>query len=101
MPYRRSPDLGKKFSAFDSTGNQLETVTGTAGNFVAIQRATADIKFVSIVGGATGFTIDDLTYAGVTTTPTVPEPGSLSLLALGFFALIVFRYCGKHLLQSH
>jgi hypothetical protein len=88
-----NPALGNvTFTAFDSSGNSLESVTGNAGNFVAVQRATADIKFVSIVGGAAGFTIDDLTFAGVTTpTPKVPEPSSLSLLALGCLAVFGFR----------
>jgi hypothetical protein len=58
-----SPSLGDvTFSAFDSTGMQLETVTGTAGNFVGIDRAANEIRFVSIVSQGTGFTLDDLTY---------------------------------------
>lgn len=82
-----NPSLGDvTFSAFDSTGTQLETTPGTAGNFVGIQRATADIKFVSVVGGAAGFTIDDLTFAGTPTT-TTPEPATFLLLALGSAAL--------------
>ena len=82
-----NPSLGNvTFSAFDSTGSQLETTQGTAGNFVGIQRAAADIKFVSVVGGAAGFTIDDLTFAGAPTT-TVPEPTTFLLLGLGSVAL--------------
>ena len=77
------------FTAFDSTGNSLENVTGTAGNFVGIDRAVADIRFVSIVGTGGGFTIDDLTYAGTTTT-TAPAP-TAGLLALGMCGLFAAR----------
>jgi len=78
-----NPSLGDvTLTAFDSSGGTLESTTGTAGNFVAIQRATADIRFISIVGGSSGFTVDDLTYAGVTTAP-VPEPSSFLLFLFG------------------
>ena len=85
-----NPSLGNvTFTAFDSTGNSLESVSGTAGNFVGIDRAAADIRFVSIVGSASAFTIDDLTYAGARTT-TVPAPGA-GLLALGLCGLLARR----------
>ena len=79
-----NPALGSAlFTAFDATGASLESVTGSAGNFVAVTRATNDIKFVSIVGGLSGFTIDDLTYGLVDSAPReVPEPGLALLLGL-------------------
>src|SRR4030042_2431328 len=88
-----NPSLGNvTFSALDSTGNQLESFTGNAGNFVGVQRATSEIKFVSIVGTPTGFTIDDLTYAGATAPPNgVPEPSTLLLLGSGIIARWGFR----------
>jgi hypothetical protein len=86
-----NPALGDvTFSAFDSSGNQLETGTGTAGSFVGIKRTSNDIKFASIVGGTKGFTIDDLTYGttggttnGGTSGGAVPEPGTMASVLLG------------------
>jgi hypothetical protein len=89
-----NPSLGNvTFSAFDSTGTQLESFTGTAGNFVGVDRPNADIKFLSIVGGANGFTVDDLTYAGATAPPTnaVPEPSVLPVFGLGLAGLMGLR----------
>jgi hypothetical protein len=78
-------------TAFDSNLNALEPgIQGTAGNFVAFNRPTADIKFISIVGGNTGFTVDDLTYAGTSTAPPseVPEPGTLAIVGCGLIGLM-------------
>ena len=88
-----NPGLGNvTFSAFDSTGTPLESVTGTAGNFVGIDRAANEIRVVSIVNqGGTGFTIDDLTYGRTGTTSTVAEPGSLALLLTGLLAAAGLR----------
>ena len=69
-----NPALGDVlFSVRDSSGNDLESVIGTAGNFVGIQRASADIKVVAILGLVQnlGFTIDDLTFASA---PTNGQP---------------------------
>jgi hypothetical protein len=87
-----NPSLGNVLvTAFDSTGTSLESGTGTAGNFVGFQRAAADIKFISIINVGNGFTIDDLTYAGTTTTPpptnVIPEPATLALVGAGLLPL--------------
>ena len=87
-----NPGLGNvTFSAFDSDGMQLETVTGTAGNFVGIDRAANEIRHVSIVTQGGGFTGDDLTYGRTGTTSTVAEPASLALLLTGLLAAAGFR----------
>src|SRR6185312_8329027 len=63
----------------------------TAGNFVGVERATPEIGGFKIIGlGATGFTIDDFTFGGSTST-TVPEPGTPALLRSGLAALSVAR----------
>ncbi len=84
-----NPSLGNvTMTAFDSSGSSLESVAGTAGNFVGFERSAADIKFVSIVNNnAAGFTIDDLTYGGAKTTTPVSEPASLALFVLSLFGL--------------
>jgi hypothetical protein len=85
-----NPALGDVlFTAFDIGGNQLEQFTGTAGNFIGVDRATADVRFVSIISlGTGGFTVDDLTYAGSSTSTEVPEPGTIATVALGLAGLI-------------
>jgi hypothetical protein len=61
----------------------------TAGHFVGIQRPTADIGGFKIMAkGTTGFTIDDFTFGGSSTTSSTPEPGTLCLLGLGFAAVL-------------
>jgi hypothetical protein len=91
-----NPALGNvTMTAFDSTGNSLESGVGTAGNFAGFQRASNDIKFISIVSGPNRFTVDDLTY-GVAGTPSTaaPEPGTLALAAFavpGMAALVLRR----------
>ena len=70
----------------DSNNSNLMTgdvqVTGTAGQFIGVERPTADIRGLTM-GFPESFTIDDFTFA---TTP-IPEPASISLaaLALGAF----------------
>jgi hypothetical protein len=61
------------------------SVTGNAGQFIGIQRDTADVRGVTILFDA--FTIDDFTYSS---TP-VPEPSSSVLIALGLTALVGWR----------
>jgi hypothetical protein len=65
----------------------------TAGNFVGISRSTADIGGFKIIGlGTTGFTIDDFTSGGASTSTTVPEPGTIGLLrGAALFLLARFR----------
>jgi hypothetical protein len=71
----------------DSTNQNLTTgdfqVTGSAGQFIGIQRDAADIGGVTI-GFTQAFTIDDFTYS---TTP-IPEPSSALLIAMGLAALV-------------
>jgi hypothetical protein len=72
------------FAFSQQTETTLETLNGaTAGNFVGIERPTAEIGGFKIIGlGNLGFTIDDFTFGGGAP-PTVPEPTSLTLLACG------------------
>jgi len=71
-------------------------ITGTAGQFIAIDRGTAEVGGITIVGTA-GFTIDEFTYGtGKSTTPpptsNVPEAGSMLNVALaGAFLLLTHR----------
>jgi len=74
----------------DSTNTNLATgdfeITGSAGQFIGIERDAADVRGVTI-GFPESFTIDDFTYA---TTP-IPEPASLFLMATGIAALVGWR----------
>ncbi len=75
----------------DSNNTNLATgdfqVSGNAGQFIGIQRDTADVRGVTI-GFTQAFTIDDFTYSG---TAPVPEPASGLLMTLGLTALVVWR----------
>jgi len=82
-------DTNFAFSHLSET--TLETGTVTAGNFVGIQRPTADIGGFKIIAlGATGFTVDDFTFGGGTTS-TVPEPGTLALFGCGLLTALRYR----------
>jgi hypothetical protein len=74
----------------DSTNTNLTTgdvsVTGTAGQFIGIERPTADIRGLTI-GFPESFTFDDFTYA---TTP-VPEPAGILAAILGCATLTSCR----------
>jgi hypothetical protein len=77
------------FAFSHETETTLEMGTGTAGNFVGIERPTADIGGFKIqaTAGSNGFTIDDFTFGGATASTDAPEPGSLALLGFGLIAM--------------
>jgi PEP-CTERM motif len=76
-------DTNFAFSGLPET--TLESGNVTAGNFVGIQRDTADIGGFKILAlGATGFSIDDFSFG---TAATVPEPSTWALLSIGLAAL--------------
>src|SRR5215471_7922439 len=85
-------DTNFAFSHIPDTN--LEMGTGTAGHFVGIQRPTADIGGFKIEAAANskGFTIDDFTFGGGTTTSTsAPEPASMLLLGCGLIVVSRLR----------
>lgn len=61
------------------------TVTGTAGQFIGIQRDTADIRGLTM-GFPESFTIDDFTYA-----TAIPEPAGFGLAAMALGVLAGLR----------
>jgi hypothetical protein len=80
----------------DSTNTNLTTgdvqVTGNAGQFIGVERDTADVRGLTM-GFPESFTFDDFTYA---TTP-IPEPASTLLVAVGFGVLLGRRrVAGAH-----
>jgi|SRR5688572_6194540 len=78
-------DTNFAFSGLNET--TLETSTVTAGNFVGIERPTAEIGgFKIIAASPSGFSIDDFTFDGGAPPTTVPEPGVLTLLLSGLAA---------------
>ncbi len=83
-------DTNFAFSHLPETN--LESGTVTAGHFVGIERATADIGGFKIIGlGSSGFTIDDFTVGGGSQS-TVPEPSSVILAGAGLlFVALRFR----------
>jgi len=78
-------DTNFAFSMMNET--TLETFNNApAGNFVGIERPTADIggfKILTAAGNTTGFTIDGFTFGGGGSTTPVPESSSLVLLICG------------------
>src|SRR5258708_391288 len=77
------------FAFSHETETTLEIGTGTAGNFVGIERPTADIGGLTIqtTAGTHRFTIDDFTFGGAAASTDAPEPGSLALLGFGLIAM--------------
>jgi hypothetical protein len=77
----------------DSTNTNLSTgdfqVTGSEGEFIGIQRDSADIRGITI-GFTESFTIDDFTFSAATT--TVPETGAtFDLLFVSLIGLTAVR----------
>lgn len=86
-------DTNFAFSGLEET--ILQTAIGDAGFFIGIERDTADIGGLKILGrGSEGFTIDDFSYGGGSTLP-VPEPGTLPLLLAGL-AAVRLRHRSSH-----
>jgi MYXO-CTERM domain-containing protein len=73
----------------DANNQNLATgdfsVTGSTGQFIGIQRETADVRGVTILFD--DFTIDDFTYS----TTAIPEPSSGLLAAMGLIGLLAWR----------
>lgn len=79
-------DTNFAFSGLPET--TLESGTVTAGHFVGIEHASADIGGFKIIStGSKGFTIDDFSFGTGGSTAPVPEPGTYALLAAGLGAL--------------
>jgi hypothetical protein len=73
------------FAFSGKTETTLETETVTAGNFVGIERPTADIGGFKIIGlGDKGFSIDDFSYGPV---KAIPEPSTWAFVLAGVLAL--------------
>jgi hypothetical protein len=89
----------------DSSNVNLATgdfqTTGTAGQYIGLQRASADVGGVTIQGQG-AFTIDDFTYLVGNSTSndnntTAPDGGSTFGLALGAMSLLLG---GKRFLKA-
>jgi hypothetical protein len=81
--------LDTNFAFSGEEEHVLETGTGTAGRFVGIEHATADIGgFKILVNGNAGFTIDDFSYG---TAAPVPEPATWALWGAGALLLAARR----------
>jgi hypothetical protein len=93
------------FTAFDASGNPIATMLSTFGNNTAdggdpgsnpnesLVFAVSSISRITITGLATGnsFVMDDVAFNSAPT--NVPEPATLTLMALGLPA--VARWCKK------
>ena len=77
----------------DSTNTNLSTgdfqVTGNEGQFIGIQRDSADVRGITI-GFTESFTLDDFTFSAATT--TVPDTGAtFGLLFISLIGLTALR----------
>lgn len=73
------------------TETTLESGTVTAGDFVGIERPTADIGGFKVIGlTSKAFTIDDFSFGGASSS-SVPEPGALGLFGCGLAGLMLLR----------
>lgn len=73
------------FAFSKETETTLEDGNVTAGNFVGIERPTAEIGGFKIIGtGTTAFTIDDFSFGPVA---AIPEPNTWALLLAGLVAM--------------
>jgi hypothetical protein len=88
--------LNTNFAFSGLSETTFETVAGTAGNFVGIDRGTAEIGGLKILGTTSNkaFTIDDFTFGTRTSVPAVPEPETYALMLLGLGALALRRRHG-------
>jgi hypothetical protein len=76
--------------------NTLESGNVTAGNFVGISRAAADIGGFKILAlEASGFTIDDFTFAAGSGSTAIPEPGTVALFGTAALMLLVCKRRGR------
>lgn len=80
------------FAFSHETETTLEDGTVTAGNFVGIERPSADIGGFKILALTDkGFTIDDFTVGG-SSSSSVPEPAAIGFFACGLVALMLLRF---------
>jgi hypothetical protein len=88
-----NPSLGNVLlTVFDSSGSSLESIIGSAGNFVAVERAANDIRFLSLVSvSQSGFTADDLTFGQASVTNPTDAPSTWLLLLAAGAALTLSR----------
>ena len=59
-------------------------ITGTEGNFIGIERGSADIGGITLIGGVDSFTLDDFTSTGGTSSVPDGENFLTVVLAAGF-----------------